>query len=142
MNTTSDTDVLEALTSVLGGLLAHAETERRAATPYQMLFGAFKDGGVGRAVLEAEKQMRAIAMDLAQVLKDATGKPVDHELYAVLNALPLALDLLKDDVTEKDGFSCSSDKARMLLRTYCHERLALDVEKIPFSPPSAPPDAS
>jgi len=122
-----------ALQSVMGSLMAHSTAERRAAEPYQMLFGSFKDGGVAKAVFEAERQMKTVAMNLAQVLRDGTGAKIDNELFAVLLGLPLAMHLVRTDV-EGDGSSCAADKTRLVLKTYFYKSMGLDIEAVPFEP--------
>jgi hypothetical protein len=130
--TKSTSEVKEALTAVLGGLLEHAEAERRKSEPYEMLFGAFKDGGVARAIFEAEEKMQSIALDLMQLLEDTTGMHIDNDIFAVAMGLPLAMYLAEKDVTRKEGSACCVDKARLLLRTYFYERLGLTPEQTPY----------
>jgi hypothetical protein len=131
-------DIQAGLTSVLGGLLAHAEDERRKEVPYQMLFGAFKDGGAARAVFAAHDQMERIAMDLMQVLEEGAGLEIDGELFAVLMGLPLAKMLAEREIEQKEGVACCVDKADLLLRTYLYEKLGLVVEAKPFSDVARP----
>ncbi len=125
-------DIQAGLTQVMGGLLAHAEEERSKEVPYQMLFGAFKDGGVAQAVFAAHEQMERIAMDLVQVLEAGAGREVDGDLFAVVMGLPLAHMLAEREVERKEGSACCVDKASLLLRTYFYEQLGLVVEAKPF----------
>lgn len=133
-------EIQASLAHVLGGLLAHAEEERRKAVPYQMLFGTFKDGGVARAVFAAHDEMERIAMDLMQVLQEGAGLEIDNELFAVVMGLPLAKMLAEREVEQKDGRACCVDKANLLMRTYLYEKLGLVVEATPFirRPPPQP----
>jgi len=128
----SPSDVEATLAKVMGGLLEHAQAERRKEVPYQMLFGAFKDSGIAAAVFEAQEKMEQVALDLIQVLEDATGKEVDSELFQVVMGLPLAALLTEWDVQKHDGSVCCVDKSSLLLRTYMYEKLGIDVEQTPF----------
>jgi hypothetical protein len=125
-------EVKAALTDVLGGLLSFAEEERRKEEPYQMLFGAFKDGGVAKAVFEANQKMESIAMDLMQLLGDKTGLHIDNDVFATIMGLPLAMYLAERDIEKKEGSACCVDKAHLLMRTYLYQKLGLDVEKTPY----------
>ena len=137
MSEPTESEVNAALASVLGGLMASAKADREASEGYKNLFAQFKDGGVAHAVFEAERQMKTIAMDLAQLLKDKAGVEIDRDLWNVILGLPLALSAVRRDVEDNLGNACCADKARHTLKTYFYRRLALDVEVVPFVP--APP---
>lgn len=127
----SDEDIARVLPEIMTSILSFAE-ERRAEDPkYQHLFSSFKDGGVAKAVFEAEKAMAQIAMDLMSVLR-ANGQEVDRDLFRVALGLPLALKLVRDNVESNEGFGCCADKARLIMKTYFYEKLGMDVEVVPF----------
>jgi hypothetical protein len=138
--TKEKSEIQAALASVMDGLLSRAEAERAKSTPYQLLFGQFKDNGLAAAVFEAEQKMSQIAMDLMQLLESAAGIKIDNDVFAVVMGLPLAMHLAEEDIRKKDGLACCVDKASLLLRTFLYERLQLNVEAIPFErrAPAAP----
>lgn len=133
-------DITGALSEVLTSILSFAKEQRQADPDYLHLFAEFKDGGVAKAVFEAERAMSTIAMNLSEILSQ-DGRKIDNDLYMILMGLPLAMRLVRKDVEAAEGWSCGADKTRLLLKTFVYERLGLDVEVIPFEC-SAPTDRS
>ena len=125
--------VAEALPQVLDSLLSHARDSRLADPNYQHLFSAFKDGGIAKAVFDAERAMNRIALDLAQVLVQ-DGKKIDDDLFKVLLGLPLAMSLVRGEIERDEGNACCADKTRLLIKTFVHDRLGMVIEPIPFQP--------
>jgi hypothetical protein len=128
--------VEDALKSVLGGLLARADAERQSEEPYKLLFASFKDGGLARAIFDAERAMKAVAMNLDAVVRAQTGKGLDNELFPVVMGLPLAMWLVRRDIEKLEGSFCCADKTRLLLKTFFYEKLGLDIEATPFEMPA------
>lgn len=126
-----DEGISEALPQVLDSLLSYARAQREADPEYRNLFATFKDDGVARAVFNAEREMKRIAMDLAGVLQQG-GHKIDNDLFKVLLGLPLALSFVRGEIERDEGNACCADKARLLLKTFVHERLGMDIELIPF----------
>lgn len=114
-----------ALTEVLGALSRRYQAQREADPEYRDLWDACQDGGRTRAVLEAERKMRTIALDLLKLLGQDDGRPADADLLAVVYGLPLAFRLLKQEIQEQEGLECCADKARLVLRKFLAERLGV-----------------
>lgn len=127
-----DVDVTAALATVLDAIVKSARDRRKEQDGYKLLFASFSDGGMARAIFDAERQMSAIAMDLMQVIQDATGKKTDNELFTVMLGLPLALSLVRKDIEQSEGMSCCADKARLVLKTFFYDRLEMEVPVVPF----------
>lgn len=125
-------DIQAAIAAVMDGVLRRAAQERSKSEPYQMLFGTFKDGGIGAAVFEAEQQMSKIAMDLMQLLQSAAGIEIDDDVFAAVMGLPLAFHLVEKDIRTAEGNACCVDKTGVLMRTFLYERLGLEFEQIPY----------
>lgn len=121
-----------ALKEVIGGILKEAEEERRKSDGYKNLFALYKDGGLAKAVFQAEEDMSKIGMDLCLLIRNTTGKNVDNELYGVISALPLVFRLVKEDIREKEGMSCCADKMRDLVKNYFYRKLGMDVPIVSF----------
>lgn len=120
------------LKAVLGGILKEADESRKNSESYKNLFALYKDGGLAKAIFQAEEDMHKIVMDLAGVIKDSTGKSPDNELYDVMLALPLVFRLLRKDINNKEGMSCCADKMRHLVQNYFYKKLEMDVPVVSF----------
>lgn len=128
----TDTAIQSALKDVLGGMLQFAVERCRQDDGYQHLFSSFKDGGVAKAIFEAERQMSRVATDLMQVLRDASGTEIDNDLFAVIMGLPLTMRMVRNDISAREGHVCCADKTRLVLKTYFYDRLGMDVEVASF----------
>lgn len=128
----TDTQIQSALKDVLGGILQSAAERCRQDDGYQHLFSSFKDGGVEKAVFDAERQMSRVAMGLMQVLRDASGTEIDNDLFAVIMGLPLTMSMVRKDISAREGHACCVDKARLVLKTYFYDRLGMNVEVASF----------
>ena len=96
------------------------------------LFSLYKDGGLAKAVFQAEEDMSKIGMDLCVLIRNTTGKNVDNELYDVILALPLVFHLVREDINKNEGMSCCADKMRDLVKNYFYKKLEMDVPVVPF----------
>ncbi|MHB1758250.1 MAG: hypothetical protein ACYCT9_12225 [Leptospirillum sp.] len=116
-----------AIGTVLDGILKAADEARRNSDGYKNLFALYKDGGLAKAIFQAEEDMHKIVMDLGSVIKGSTGKSPDNELYDVMLALPLVFRLVRKDINDKEGMSCCADKMRDLIKNYFYRKLEMDV---------------
>lgn len=126
--------IKEALPQLLDALLSSAKAARLADPSYQHLFSSYKDSGIAKAVFEAEKAMKKIAMDLAQVLEREADKDIDNDLFNTLLGLPLAMSLVRGEIEQTEGNSCCADKTRFLIKTFVYDRLGITIEPIPLQP--------
>lgn len=125
-------EIGQALESVIGGILKKADEARKNSESYKNLFALYKDGGLAKAIFQAEEDMHKIVMDLCVVIKESTGKGPDNELYDVMLALPLIFQLLRKDINDKEGMSCCADKMRHLVQNYFYKKLEMDVPVVSF----------
>ena len=112
-----DDKIVEALKSVMNGLLESANKKRRESNGYKDLFEVTGQNceGLLRAL---ELKISMLVWDAVTVIEDKFKIKLDRAQFNVLQALPFIESELSNYISKTEGAACSVDKAYYLLNDF------------------------